>query len=77
MIIYVYMLCGLLAGVAGALHAAQNHQGNPNAGVSYELDTIAAVVIGGTALSGGRGSILGNGGGNTDHGRAYQHAAAE
>ncbi|MEO8027519.1 MAG: ABC transporter permease [Bryobacteraceae bacterium] len=57
--IYVYTLCGLLSGAAGILHAAQNHQGNPNAGVSYELDAIAAVVIGGTSLSGGKGSISG------------------
>ncbi|MEO8025220.1 MAG: ABC transporter permease [Bryobacteraceae bacterium] len=57
--IFVYTLCGLLSGVAGVLHAAQNHQGNPNAGVSYELDAIAAVVIGGTSLSGGKGSISG------------------
>jgi ribose transport system permease protein len=57
--IWVYTLCGLLAGVAGILHAAQNHQGNPNAGMSYELDAIAAVVIGGTSLAGGQGSILG------------------
>jgi len=41
------------------LYAAENHQGNPNAGVAYELDAIAAVVIGGTRLSGGRGSIAG------------------
>ena len=57
--IWVYLLCGLLSGVAGILHAAQNHQGNPNAGISYELDAIAAVVIGGTSLSGGSGSITG------------------
>jgi ribose transport system permease protein len=41
------------------LHAAQNHQGNPNDGVAYELDAIAAVVIGGTPLTGGKGSIIG------------------
>ena len=41
------------------LYAAENHQGNPNAGVAYELDAIAAVVIGGTRLSGGKGSIAG------------------
>ena len=44
---------------SGVLHAAQNHQGNPNAGGSYELDAIAAVVIGGTSLAGGSGSIPG------------------
>ena len=57
--IYVYTWCGILAGLAGVLHAAQNHQGNPNAGISYELDAIAAVVIGGTSLAGGKGSMAG------------------
>ena len=57
--IWVYSLCGLLSGFAGVLYAAENHQGNPNAGVAYELDAIAAVVIGGTRLSGGKGSIAG------------------
>lgn len=57
--IWVYTLCGLLSGYAGVLYAAANHQGNPNAGNAYELDSIAAVVIGGTRLSGGKGSILG------------------
>lgn len=57
--VVVYTLAGLLAGYAGILHAAQNHQGNPNSGVAYELDAIAAVVIGGTSLMGGNGSITG------------------
>ena len=57
--ILVYALTGALAGYAGVLHAAQNHQGNPNSGVAYELDSIAAVVIGGTSLLGGSGSIFG------------------
>ena len=57
--IWVYFLCALLSGLAGILHAAQCHQGNPNDGVAYELEAIAAVVIGGTSLSGGKGSILG------------------
>jgi len=57
--LWVYTLSGLFTGVAGVLYAAENHQGNPNAGVAYELDAIAAVVIGGTRLSGGRGSISG------------------
>jgi ribose transport system permease protein len=57
--IWVYTLSGLLSGYAGVLYAAANHQGNPNAGNSYELDAIAAVVIGGTRLSGGQGSIIG------------------
>ena len=57
--VWVYTLSGMLSGFAGVLYAAENHQGNPNAGVAYELDAIAAVVIGGTRLSGGKGSISG------------------
>ena len=57
--LWVYALTGLLAGFAGVLYAAENNQGNPNAGVAYELDAIAAVVIGGTRLSGGQGTIAG------------------
>lgn len=57
--IWVYFLCGLMCGLAGVLHAAQVRQGNPNDGVAYELDAIAAVVIGGTSLAGGRGTIVG------------------
>lgn len=57
--LWVYSLTGLLAGFAGVLYAAENHQGNPNAGIAYELDAIAAVVIGGTRLSGGQGTIAG------------------
>jgi ribose transport system permease protein len=57
--LWVYALAGLLSGIAGVLYAAENHQGNPNAGVAYELDAIAAVVIGGTRLSGGQGTIPG------------------
>jgi ribose transport system permease protein len=55
----VYVLSAALAGLAGLIHCAQLEQGNPNDGVSYELDAIAAVVIGGTSLSGGTGSVAG------------------
>jgi ABC-type sugar transport system ATPase subunit/ribose/xylose/arabinose/galactoside ABC-type transport system permease subunit len=55
----VYVICGALAAVAGLVHSAQLEQGNPNDGISYELDAIAAVVIGGTALSGGTGTVGG------------------
>jgi ribose transport system permease protein len=54
-----YTACGGLAALAGLIHAARSHQGNPNDGVAYELDAIAAVVIGGTALAGGQGTIVG------------------
>ncbi|MEO7965757.1 MAG: ABC transporter permease, partial [Gemmatimonadaceae bacterium] len=55
----VYVISGFLAALAGLVHTAQLEQGNPNDGVSYELDAIAAVVIGGTALTGGSGSVGG------------------
>lgn len=55
----VYVISGFLAGIAGLLHCAQSHQGSSNAGVSYELDAIAAAVIGGTSLAGGKGGMLG------------------
>jgi ribose transport system permease protein len=55
----VYTLGGGLAGVAGLILAARLGAADPKVGVGYELDSIAAVVIGGTSLSGGRGSILG------------------
>jgi ribose transport system permease protein len=55
----VYTLGGALAGVAGLLVTARLDSATPNAGLSYELDSIAAVVIGGTSLNGGRGTIMG------------------
>ncbi|MDQ0419929.1 ribose transport system permease protein [Peteryoungia aggregata LMG 23059] len=55
----VYVVSGLLAGLAGVVLAMRLDSVQPTAGVSYELDTIAAVVIGGTSLSGGKGGILG------------------
>jgi ribose transport system permease protein len=53
------VLCAGLAALAGIIHCAQLEQGNPNDGVGYELDAIAAVVIGGTSLSGGVGTVGG------------------
>ncbi len=55
----VYVIGGLLAGLAGIILAARTTSALPQAGVSYELDAIAAVVIGGTSLSGGTGSLGG------------------
>jgi ribose transport system permease protein len=57
--VIVYCVCGFLAALAGIMHAGQLNQGGPNDGVGNELDAIAAVVIGGTALTGGRGSVVG------------------
>jgi inositol transport system permease protein len=52
-------LCGALAGLAGVVLASRITTGQPNAGIGYELDAIAAVVIGGTSLSGGTGGVGG------------------
>jgi ribose transport system permease protein len=57
--ILVFGTCGLLAALAGIVHAGQLNFGGPNDGATYELDAIAAVVIGGTSLMGGRGSVVG------------------
>jgi ribose transport system permease protein len=57
--LWVYALGGALAAVAGLIVTARLDAADPKAGLGYELDSIAAVVIGGTSLSGGRGSILG------------------
>jgi len=55
----VYILSGSLAALSGILLASRMNSGQPNAGVAYELDVIAAVVVGGTSLAGGTGSIVG------------------
>ncbi len=55
----VYTLAGALSAVAGLIVTSRLDSAQPNAGTGYELDSIAAVVIGGTSLSGGRGTVLG------------------
>ncbi len=57
--VWVYALGGGLAGVAGLILTARLDSATPSAGMGYELDSIAAVVIGGTSLNGGRGSVPG------------------
>ena len=56
--ILAYGMCGFFSAVAGICQAAQEYQGDPEAGTAYELSAIAIVVIGGTNLMGGRGSIV-------------------
>lgn len=56
---YVYALCGLTAGIAGIMMVGRTTAGTSTHGTLYELDAIAAVVVGGTLLVGGRGSIMG------------------
>ena len=57
--LFVYTAAGVLSAVAGILVTARLDSAQPNAGAGYELDSIAAVVIGGTSLSGGKGTIIG------------------
>ena len=57
--ILVYTIAGGLAAIGGIMVTSRLDSAQPNAGMSYELDSIAAVVIGGTSLSGGRGTIMG------------------
>jgi len=58
-LVQVYMLSGLLSALSGILLASRVDSGQPNAGLMYELDVIAAVVVGGTSLFGGRGTVIG------------------
>ena len=58
-IIYVYMINGLLTALSGILLTSRLSSGQPNAGLSYELQVIAAVAVGGASLAGGKGSIIG------------------
>lgn len=55
----VYSICGLLSGLAGILLTSRITTGQPNAGVGFELDAIAAAIIGGTSTSGGTGTMTG------------------
>jgi ribose transport system permease protein len=57
--IAIYTLCGTFAGLGGVLMAARLNSAQPALGAGYELDAIAAVVIGGTSLAGGEGTIMG------------------
>ncbi len=57
--IVVYTVSGAICGIAGLIIASRLNSAQPALGQGYELDAIAAVVIGGTSLSGGRGTILG------------------
>ncbi|MGD8869113.1 MAG: ABC transporter permease [Gemmatimonadales bacterium] len=57
-LILAYALSGLFAAVAGICQAAQETHGDPETGMAYELDAIAMVVIGGTTLAGGKGSVV-------------------
>ncbi len=57
--IFAYTVTGFLCGMAGAILTSRLNSAQPTAGTGYELDAIAAVVLGGTSLSGGKGRIFG------------------
>jgi ribose transport system permease protein len=57
--VIVYMLCSILTGLAGMIHTAQLYSAEPASGVGFELNAIAAVVVGGTSFSGGVGTMPG------------------
>jgi len=58
-LIGVYVVCGALAGLGGLIAASRVNSGQPSYGVGLELDVIAAAVIGGASLFGGRGTVVG------------------
>jgi ribose transport system permease protein len=58
-LVFVYMLCGMLAGLGGVMEASLHVTGDPKSGTLVELQVIAAVVVGGTSLAGGQGRIFG------------------
>jgi simple sugar transport system permease protein len=55
----LFVLTAMMAALAGVISSIRTSAANPNSGTGYELEVIAMVVIGGTALTGGRGTILG------------------
>ncbi|MCP5526074.1 MAG: ABC transporter permease [Verrucomicrobiales bacterium] len=57
--ILVYVICSVLTGVAGMIHASQLYSAEPASGVMFELHAIAAAVVGGTSFTGGRGTLYG------------------
>jgi len=57
--IFVYMICSILAGIAGMIAASQLSSARPEVGVGFELNAIAAAVVGGTSFTGGRGVMVG------------------
>ncbi|MCO4328663.1 ABC transporter permease subunit [Staphylococcus hyicus] len=57
--IFIYGISGLMAALAGAILTSRLNSAQPTAGTAYELDAIAAVVLGGTSLTGGKGRIVG------------------
>jgi ribose transport system permease protein len=57
--VFIYLLGGVFCGIAGILMTGRLNGGNPNAGLTLDMDSIGAVIVGGTSLSGGSGTIIG------------------
>ena len=57
--VMIYTLAGLLCGIAGIIVTGRLNGGNPNAAGTYDMDSIAAVIVGGTSLAGGSGTVMG------------------
>jgi ribose/xylose/arabinose/galactoside ABC-type transport system permease subunit len=57
--VIVYTFCGLLCGIAALIVTGRLNSGSPNSGLNFDMNSIAAVMVGGTALSGGSGTIIG------------------
>jgi ribose transport system permease protein len=57
--ILVYVICSFMAGLAGMIHTSQLYSADPASGRGFELDAIAAAVVGGTSFTGGRGTMYG------------------
>jgi len=57
--IAVYTMTGVLAAIGGLIMVGRLYAGNPNAGANFEMDSIAATIVGGTSLSGGQGTVVG------------------
>ena len=59
LLLTIYTITGLLAGIAGVILASRLGSGQPDAGVGFEFEVIVAILIGGTSLAGGQGTIVG------------------
>jgi ribose transport system permease protein len=57
--ILVYMICSILTGIAGMIHTSQLYAAEPGSGIGFELNAIAAAVVGGTSFTGGRATMYG------------------
>ena len=74
---WIFVNMGFLAGVAGVIYSSRSNGAQPAAGNMFELDAIAAAFIGGAAVAGGVGTVVGRDGRRPDHGGDEQRHAAD